>query len=332
MTDTTIQAPKHDDRFTRWLLIAIGIYSGLLVTLLNVHILSSGSTQERAVILMADGLILFWIIIGGSLTPWLRRWLVPKLTAIPLGWRVRFVLLCTAMGLLEEVITTSMTNLAPLLGTTPEEAHITASTNYLVVVCFHSIVVFVPMFVAWAWMLSRWDFSPLKVLLLFGITGSIAEASMNPANLIGGFWVFVYGLMVYLPACTVPVDRGAIPIRLGTSGAGLHFPGTRSCGSTPLRPWCNRAGQRRVERIFVGMSHHAYADRGCQETHSAAGCGTEPSVRLRAPGRGAFFTPRLVKAEPGEPFPRGSLSKYLTRAKAQEELALLKGCSLEVPE
>ena len=45
------------------------------------------------------------------------------------------------------------------------------------------------------------------------ITGSIAEASMNPANLIGGFWVFVYGLMVYLPACTVPVDRGAKPVR-----------------------------------------------------------------------------------------------------------------------
>jgi hypothetical protein len=213
MTDIAIQAPKHDDRFTRWLLIAIGIYSGLLVTLLNIHVLSSGATNERAIILMADGLILFWVILGGSLTPWLRRWLVPRLITIPIGWRVRFVLLCTAMALLEEVITTSMTNLAPLLSTTPEEAHITGSTNYLVVVCFHSVVVFVPMFAAWAWMLSRWDFSPLKVLLLFGITGSIAEASMNPANLIGGFWVFVYGLIVYLPACTVPVDRGAKPVR-----------------------------------------------------------------------------------------------------------------------
>ena len=78
MTDIAIQAPKHDDRFTRWLLIAIGIYSGLLVTLLNVHILSSGSTQERAIILLADGLILFWGSLGGSLTPWLRRWLVPS--------------------------------------------------------------------------------------------------------------------------------------------------------------------------------------------------------------------------------------------------------------
>ena len=47
---------------------------------------------------------------------------------------------------------------------------------------------------------------------------------------------------------------------------------------------------------------------------------------------GRFVLTRLVKAEPDEPFPRGSLSKYLTRAKAREELALLKGCSLEVPE
>jgi hypothetical protein len=70
---------------------------------------------------MADGLILFWVVIGGSLTPLLRRRLVPKLIAIPLDWRVRFVLLCTTMALLEEVTTTTMTNLAPLLGTTPED-------------------------------------------------------------------------------------------------------------------------------------------------------------------------------------------------------------------
>ena len=41
---------------------------------------------------------------------------------------------------------------------------------------------------------------------------------------------------------------------------------------------------------------------------------------------------RLIKEEPAEAFPRGSLKKYLTRAKAKEELALLKGCSLEAPE
>jgi len=203
-------APQaQTDRITRWLVIAIGIYSFALVTLLNVVILASGKVNDRAIILMADGLILFWIVIGGASTPMLRRRLVPWLVKIPLDWRVRFVLLCTVMALLEEVITTTMTNLAPLFGTTPEEAHITASTNYLVVVCFHSVVVFVPLFIAWALMLSWWSFTPLKVLLLFGITGSMAEASIQPSNLVGGLWVFVYGLMVYLPACTVPQDRPA---------------------------------------------------------------------------------------------------------------------------
>jgi hypothetical protein len=49
-------------------------------------------------------------------------------------------------------------------------------------------------------------------------------------------------------------------------------------------------------------------------------------------GDGQFLLTRLVKEEPAESFPRGSLRKYFTRAKAKEELALLKGCSLEVPE
>lgn len=213
MTDSAIPTKPASDRITRWLLIAIAVYSALLVSFLNLVILKSVKAKDRAIFLMADGMILLWIIVGGSMTPMLRKRLVPRIAAIPIDWRVRFVLFCTAMALIEEVITTTMTNLAPLFGTTPEEAHITASTNYFKVVCFHSVVVFVPMFVAWAWMLSRWDFTPLKVLLLFGITGSIAEASMNPTSLIGGFWVFVYGLMVYLPACTVPQDRGALPVK-----------------------------------------------------------------------------------------------------------------------
>lgn len=204
--------PKTD-RITRWLVIAIGIYSFLTVTLLNLVILRSDNVRDRAIFLMADGMIVLWIVVGGSMMPMLRRQLVPKVIQIPIDWRVRFVVFCTIMALLEEVITTTMTNLAPVFGTTPEEAHITASTNYFVVVCFHSVVVFIPMFIAWAWMLGRWDFSPLQVLLLFGITGSIAEASINPTSLIGGFWVFVYGLMVYLPACTVPGVRGAKPPR-----------------------------------------------------------------------------------------------------------------------
>ena len=49
-------------------------------------------------------------------------------------------------------------------------------------------------------------------------------------------------------------------------------------------------------------------------------------------GDGKFLLTRLIKEKPTESFPRGSLKKYFTRSKAKEELALLKGCSLEVPE
>lgn len=49
-------------------------------------------------------------------------------------------------------------------------------------------------------------------------------------------------------------------------------------------------------------------------------------------GEGRFLLTRVVKDEPPEAFPRGSLKKYLTREKGTEELVLLKGCSLETPE
>ena len=186
--DTLPQAPLTTDRVTRWLLFAVGVYSIFLVVILNLIVLTNGKLHGKAIFMMADGMILLWVIVGGSLTPIMQKRLVPRLTAIPIGWRLRFVILCTIMALIEEVITTTMTNLAPVFGTTPEEAHITASTNYFKVVLFHSVVVIVPMFVAWALMLSRWNFSPLKVLLLFGITGLLAEGNqlaMSDGRLLG---------------------------------------------------------------------------------------------------------------------------------------------------
>lgn len=47
---------------------------------------------------------------------------------------------------------------------------------------------------------------------------------------------------------------------------------------------------------------------------------------------GGRITLTIVKAEAEEPFPRGSLSKYLTPERNKELLTLLKGSSLEVPE
>jgi hypothetical protein len=171
--------------------------------------------EHRAVIGMAWGLILLWI--GGcGLAMWHWRDFWCQLVArVNLPWQVKFVLGCTALALTEEAITTLMTNCAPLFGVKPGQAYITASANYFDVVLYHSVVVFVPMFIGWAVLLHWWRFSPFAVFILFGIVGLIAETiSFGPQNLGNfAFWIFVYGLMVWLPAHWAPAERSARPPR-----------------------------------------------------------------------------------------------------------------------
>jgi hypothetical protein len=159
---------------------------------------------------MAWGLIILWIFVGGTLMHRFRETIRAWVLKIRLDWRLKFILFATALALTEEAITTTMTNLAPLFGVKVGEAYITASTNYLDVVGLHSVVVFIPMFVGWAVILWRYDFSPFAVFVLFGLTGTLAEMSFGPQHALEfGMWIFVYGLMVYLPAYCVPTDRGA---------------------------------------------------------------------------------------------------------------------------
>ena len=174
-----------------------------------------GNAVERAIIGMAWGLIVLWI--GGcglAMWRWRDFW-CRQAARIRLPWALKFVLGCTLLALLEEAITTSMTNCAPLFGVEVGEAYITASANYFDVVLYHSVVVFVPMFIGWAVLLYRWRFAPFSVFLLFGVTGLLAETiSFGPQNL-GNFalWILVYGLMVWLPAHCVPAERAARPPR-----------------------------------------------------------------------------------------------------------------------
>jgi hypothetical protein len=166
---------------------------------------------ERATLLMADGLGLLWIVLGGSLMLGFREPMRQRVLTVPLDWRLRFVLFATLLALVEEATTTIMTNLAPVFGVPLGQAYITASTNYFDVVLLHSVIVFVPMFAAWTWLLGHYDFRPATVMLLFGITGLLAETvSFGPQNLLNaGFWILVYGLMVYLPAYSLPGRRAA---------------------------------------------------------------------------------------------------------------------------
>ena len=187
-----------------WLLL-----STTLVTVAVWH-----APRMRAVLLMACGLILGWILIGGWVQwHWRDRWR-QALARVPLPWPVTFVLACTGLALIEEAITTTMTNCAPLFGVPIGAAYITASSNWLDVVMLHSVVAFVPLFAAWAVLLHRWDFSPTAVFWCFGCTGMIAECQFGGWQHLGEFamWIPIYGLMVWLPAGTIPATRRTRPV------------------------------------------------------------------------------------------------------------------------
>ena len=162
----------------------------------------------RALVGMMLGLYLLWIIPVGVL-----QWrLTPHALSIAErsrnSWRLRFFLLCVVMAMIEEAVTTLMTNLAPMFGVAIGQVYITASANYWDVVLGHSLIVIVPTFLAWVWLLGRYRFTPTAVLLLFGCTGTLMEM-FSGGPLQAGMWILVYGLMVYLPACTIPPDRPA---------------------------------------------------------------------------------------------------------------------------
>ena len=192
--------------------VALAVW--LVLTTSAVTVVSWGNPRARAVLGMGWGLIAFWIILGGTVMYRFRDPIRTAVLRVRLDWRLKFVLSATILALAEEVVTTTMTNLAPLFGVKIGEAYITASTNYLDVVCLHSVVMFVPMFVGWAVILWRYDFSPFAVFLLFGLTGTLAETNFGLRNpLEFGLWIFVYGLMVFLPAYCLPPERKARPPR-----------------------------------------------------------------------------------------------------------------------
>ena len=204
---------EHTSRITaKGLIKTIGVYSVLVLSTLSfLNLVSDAGPAQKAIIKMALGLNLIWVIVGGALMIRFREPIKDFLQRIPLPWWVKFPVFCIVLALLEEGVTVTMTNLAPFFGAEIGAAYITASANYLHTVLFHSVIVFIPMFLVWTLILRYFDFPPAQVFLLFGLTGSLAEMSMSPTNILGGFWFFVYGLMIYLPAYSLPAERGAKP-------------------------------------------------------------------------------------------------------------------------
>ncbi len=166
-----------------------------------------------AVMGMVWGLIILWVIICGGLMYKFRDKIRGVVLRIKLPWQLKFFIFVTLLSMLEEVITTFMTNLAPVFGQKIGQVYITASTNFFDVIFFHSVINFLGAFLFWSLALKRYDFKAFSVFLIFGITGVFAEMSYGGAQHIleFGTWIFVYGLMIFLPAYCIPTaeERGA---------------------------------------------------------------------------------------------------------------------------
>jgi hypothetical protein len=195
-------------------IFVIALAFWLVLTTSAITIFVWQNHRARAVIGMGWGLILLWVFLGGIMMHGFREPIRAAMARVRLDWRLKFILFATALALIEEAITTTMTNLAPLFGVKVGEAYITASAISLDVVALHRVVPFIGLFMGWAVILWRYDFSPFAVFVLFGLSGTLAEMSFGLQHAQEfGLWIFVYGLMVYLPAICAPTDRQALTPR-----------------------------------------------------------------------------------------------------------------------
>lgn len=182
------------------------IITMIIQVLLIIHIINTGTTEDKAIITMSSGLLFLWVIVIGSMIYIFKNRIKILFTSSNL-YVLKFFLLAVVMCMIEEAIATTMTNTALLWGLSPNEVFITASPNYLEVITRHSLIVFVPQFLLWGYVLSKYYFAPNSVLILYGITGYLSEviAFGISSNVISiGFWIMVYGLIVYLPAYCLP--------------------------------------------------------------------------------------------------------------------------------
>jgi len=204
---------RHHSISVKRFIVGVLLAWQILLTLF----LTLAGFEDRKVWALAGmlwGVNLLWITGIGCLSVRFREHVAELVDHSSKWLGVKFFCFVTLMALVEEAVTTAMTNCAPLLGVEMGEVYITASGNYLDVVLFHSVVVFLPQFAMWGWLLKRYAFSPFAVFFLYGLTGFLNEALFSGPNPLAlAQWILVYGLLVYLPANLfkqVP-DRRRVP-------------------------------------------------------------------------------------------------------------------------
>ena len=143
-------------------------------------------------------LIFFWVFLCGSLMYFLRNTFTKYYSRIRLPIWIKFTVFSTTFALIEEAIAVSINNYFYQSG-----VHgLTASTNYWEVISKHSIIALLPVFLIFSFYIQKFKPSPYKAFLYFGVIGTLAETTIGGflSLLQFGMWIFVYGLMIYLPA------------------------------------------------------------------------------------------------------------------------------------
>lgn len=183
----------------RAVIIVLLIWQFLLTTFLTLGGIDNAKLGVMAKMLW--GVNFLWIVLFGLISLWLRDRVVRLGERFPERRIALFFLGATTMALLGEVVTTTMTNCAPLFGAEIGEVYITASANYFDVVLFHSVVVFLPQYLVLGWLLSRYAISPFSIFICYGVTGFLGEVMFSGPNpLMLAQWMLIYGLFVFLPA------------------------------------------------------------------------------------------------------------------------------------
>lgn len=164
---------------------------------------------EKAAFIMQLGQFITWSLL---IAPFLLPRFLPAILnffkkRFNLGKKTLFVLLASMAVLIEEAVAILWNNsVSSSFPSLSDNTLLTATTNYFDLIAKHSVIVFIPMVVVWAYLLSRRNYNAGEAFLYFGMGGILAELvyNFNPLPLMAaGLWVFIYGYMVYTPAIIV---------------------------------------------------------------------------------------------------------------------------------
>ena len=121
-------------------LLLIGVVGfGVFMLLIGATAQGKDAAMAGGISKMTIGLIVTWVFLGGWLMQRYRDRFRAFMLASSWGWKKKFVISAVCFAVVEEAITTSLTNMAPIFGAKVGQAYITASSNFFDVIFFHSV-------------------------------------------------------------------------------------------------------------------------------------------------------------------------------------------------